>query len=151
MLQSIAMRDSNKMLHTGNARSKNQTEVMNQIITDGVCPFCREHFETYHPHPIILETEHWFVTQNAWPYEHTKHHFLLVCKPHVEVPEDIPTDAWANLQSVIAKIKSDYDLQSASFMMRSGEPKFTGATVTHLHAHLIVAESSKTPVLARVG
>ena len=70
------MTKNNSHINVENSTREEQLLVMKQIQKDGVCPFCREHFETYHTKPILFETNHWVVTENAWPYPDTKHHFL---------------------------------------------------------------------------
>lgn len=124
---------------------------MEQIEKDGVCPFCREHFETYHSKAIIFETPHWIVTENAWPYENTQNHFLIVSKKHVAFPTDLSHEGWLDLQECILKLKNKNHLERGTFLMRFGDSQTTGATVDHLHAQIVVSTSPETPIVTRIG
>lgn len=140
-----------KNINIGNARNAEQKEIMKQIKKDGVCPFCREHFETYHTKPILFETEDWVITENAWPYENAKKHFLLVAKKHVTHPSQLELSAWKNLHECISRLESEYHMAQGTMLMRFGDSRYTGATVDHLHVQLVIAESNDTPIMTRVG
>jgi len=136
------------------ARQDHQRAVMEQIVKDDKCPFCRENFETYHTEEIVLETDHWILTWNFSPYEGTAQHFLLVAKQHCMLPEELSVEAWADLQRVLAFVRKEYDIPGSTFLMRSGNTDYTGATVTHLHGQLIVGgEKTKDsePILTLIG
>lgn len=114
---------------------------LDAIIAEGFCPFCEKHFFKHHRKPIIFSNKQWFVTENSWPYEGVTHHFLFVTRSHVEKAENLSPAAWTDLQKLHKKIVQRYTLKGATFMMRSGDTKFTGATVNHLHAHLVVGKA----------
>jgi diadenosine tetraphosphate (Ap4A) HIT family hydrolase len=129
-------------------------KVIEEIIAGGFCPFCEEHIFTHHRQPILQKTEHWLVTENAWPYKGTRHHFLIIARGHVEKTEDLSAAAWIDFHEVYQWLIKSYGLAGATLMIRSGETMVTGASVNHLHAHLIVgnprAKDSK-PIKALVG
>lgn len=141
---------SNK-INIHNARVEEQRMVMEQIQKDGVCPFCREHFETYHSKPILFETSHWLVTENAWPYENTQKHFLFVSQKHVTTPTALEKDAWEDLNKCVEQLEKEHEVTHGTLLMRFGGSETTGATVDHLHAQLVVAQSPDIPVITRVG
>lgn len=115
---------------------------MAKIESDGVCPFCAEHFTKYHPKPIIKETDFWFVTENMSPYEGTKHHFLFVYKPsHISKPEEMSAAALEDLYALLAFVTTTYKIIGGSFFMRFGDTHYTGGSVEHLHAQLITGKS----------
>ncbi len=129
------------------------TKVLEEIVAQGFCPFCEEHLLKHHRKPILFRTESWLVTENSWPYEGTRHHFLCIALAHVEKIEDSPS-LLADLQQAYAKIITNYCLDGATLMIRSGNTHVTGASVTHLHAHIIVGgeRTEKTePLRAVVG
>lgn len=133
-----------------NAREQEQRDVMKRIQHDGVCPFCWKYMPSYHKNPILRKTDHWLYTRNAWPYPHTKHHFILVPKSHISTPTEMNTEQWAGLQEMIDFISKEHEIVDATCLMRFGEMKETGATVRHLHAHIIVGDGLE-PVTTRVG
>jgi len=141
----------NDKIHIGNSRTEEQRLVMEKIQADGVCPFCRKHFETYHSKSILFETEHWIVTENAWPYENTKEHFLLVAKQHVTLPSDLSQEAWLDLQRCIKTLRHEKGLERGTLLMRFGDSESTGSTVNHLHAQIVVSASPDVPIVTRIG
>jgi ATP adenylyltransferase len=127
--------------------------VINQIQKDGVCPFCPEQLLKYHKNPILKENEAWLVTENMYPYKGAKHHFLFIHKAHVSHMKELSPEALVELHELTNWIFNEYDVKGGTFMMRFGDSAYTGATVTHLHAHIIIADPipGREPVLARVG
>ncbi len=134
------MSDS-KLLDISNARTQEQRILMEQIQKDGVCPFCAEYFSKYHPKPIIKETDYWFFSENMSPYEGTKYHFIFVYKPsHIEGPGELSTEASSDLFSLLSWATKTYNIPGGSFFMRFGKSKYTGSSVAHLHAHLLMGD-----------
>ncbi len=61
---------------------------------------------------------------------------------------------WVDLQKLYRKLIRKNKITGATLMIRSGETQITGASVNHLHAHLIVGSfrTKKTkPIKALVG
>ena len=142
-------------LNHDNARTDDQKELMRRIEEDGICPFCAEHFTRYHPKPILHETPWWFVTENMSPYKGTKHHFIFVYKPeHVVRPEESSPEGLADLFRCITWATNTYSIPGGSFFMRFGDTKYTGSSVSHLHAHLIMGDCDDPdhePVRVKLG
>lgn len=139
------MQKSNAGLNHTEARTEEQKHLMAQIEADGVCPFCAEHFRTYHPKPILMETEYWFVTENMSPYEGTSHHFIFVYKPaHTSSPKDISPLGAQDLFALISSLTDTYHIDGGSFFMRFGDMAWNGSSVEHLHAQLIVGKKKDT-------
>ncbi|MFH1178216.1 MAG: HIT domain-containing protein [bacterium] len=146
-----------KQVDTGNAKvvpRGDYTQTLEEIAAGGFCPFCEEHFFKHHRKPLLHRSTHWFVTENSWPYEGTRFHFLLITREHVEGIEKMSVAILLDLQNVYRQLVDEFSLHGATLMIRSGDTKITGASVNHLHAHLIVGaprtEHSK-PIKALVG
>ncbi len=82
-----------QFLNLENARESEQILVMQKIQEEGYCPFCPGNLKKNHHEETLRETDHWIVTKNQWPYEHTKLHLMLVLKYHAEKLTDISKDA----------------------------------------------------------
>jgi len=147
--------DNPSGLNLENARTPEQQALMERIVADGVCPFCAEHFRTYHPKPILKETDYWFFTENMSPYAGTKHHFIFVYKPsHVSVPSELPPEALADLFALMAEAVQEYQIPGGSFVMRFGDHRYTGGSVEHLHTHLLQGDADAPghePVRVKLG
>jgi ATP adenylyltransferase len=131
----------------------NYGQIINKIVEDGVCPFCPEYLAVYHPNPVIKEGQYWLYTKNAYPYKGTVHHFLIIHKAHIEDFKDITPAAWLELQELINAMAHDHGIKGGALVCRFGETKYTGASVAHLHAQIIVGpgKNEAEPVLMRVG
>lgn len=129
-------------------------KVIEGIQADRVCPFCAEHLLKYHKLPILKETDRWIITTNMYPYKNAKLCFLLIHREHINDTKDMPPESFLELQEHIKWLVDEYKCPGGTLVMRCGDTSLTGATVTHLHAHLIVADyenPDREPVLARVG
>lgn len=142
-------------LNMQNARTPEQVALMQKIIDDGVCPFCAEHFKKYHPKPIIRETDYWFFSENMSPYKGTKHHFIFVYKPaHVTRSNEILPEALSDLFVLVNWAIDEYKIPGGSFFMRFGDTRYTGSSVEHLHAHLLMGDNDAPdhePVRVKLG
>lgn len=114
------------------------TQTLEEIIAGGFCPFCEEHLFKHHQRPLLFKSRHWLVTENSWPYKGSRHHILFIVRKHIERTEDLSPAVWSDLQKVYRSLVTQYRLKGATLMMRSGNTRFTGASVSHLHAHLVV-------------
>jgi diadenosine tetraphosphate (Ap4A) HIT family hydrolase len=139
-----------------NARPGVYTDVIKKIEHDKICPFCPEHLHSIHPNPIE-EKEYWIVTDNAYPYKPKKEHVLLIHKTHMSNISELSTEAWNELGTIINDEQKKRNISGGTLIMRFGETKYTGASVTHLHAHLFQSdpdnkEYDKTKgILTRIG
>ncbi len=136
------------------AKRAGYTEILKKIQREGLCPFCEENVIKYHPNPILFKNSHWIVTTNAWPYEGSKHHFLLISRKHIESAAEATPESWKSLGTAFKKICRDQKLTGESLFMRSGDSRMTGASVSHLHAQIVagsVRNKNSAPILALMG
>jgi ATP adenylyltransferase len=145
---------SDKYVDLRNARVDEQRAVMNKIVQDGVCPFCMEHLAKYHSKPALREGAHWILTENQWPYEHTKRHFLAITKVHLEHIKDLPAGAMEELGEHFSWAAKEFGIEGGGVVMRFGNSDLAGSTVAHLHAQLIepdIHSPGYEPVRAKIG
>ncbi|MBI4118078.1 MAG: HIT domain-containing protein [Parcubacteria group bacterium] len=118
-------------------------KVLRRILKDGVCPFCEEHFK-YHDEAILHRVGDWVITRNQYSYKNAKLALLILNpKRHLERYEELsPADHLAISELVSWAIR-EFRIEGGGVALRFGEPKHTGASVRHLHAHLIVPEIGK--------
>ncbi|MDO8510166.1 MAG: HIT domain-containing protein [bacterium] len=126
-------------VNIGEARLPEQKSVMEQIIKDGVCPFCPENLRRYHKEPTLREGKYWLLSKNQWPYEHTNAHFIAIHKEHIEHIKDLAPEAGAELVVLFAWAAREYNIPGGAVAIRFGESEHGnyGSSVLHLHAHLI--------------
>jgi len=149
-------KNNKKFVDLNNARSGIYQKVIEDIQKSAICPFCPEHIENIHKNPI-KETGAWLVTDNMYPYKQTKRHLLLIHKEHIEHIKDLSDAAWGDLLKIVKEESKKLNIEGGTFMMRFGDSRYTGSSVTHLHCHLIQSnpddpeyEKSKG-LLTRIG
>ncbi len=111
--------------------------VIRKIAGEGHCPFCPENFK-YHKHPILRRAGGWFITHSSWPYKNTRFHFLIWGTAHKEKFSELSLGDWRNITALTAWAIKKFKIRGGGLALRFGETAYTGATVCHLHAHLIV-------------
>lgn len=124
------------------ARGAEQQAQYQAILESGVCPFCPEHYGTF---PLqtapVAESDHWFVIDNMRPYEFTELHRVVIARRHITLPEELSDEEWVDLlRSHLQRERIERNLGYGAVGMRFGDPQKTGASVNHLHAHLIVPD-----------
>jgi ATP adenylyltransferase len=128
---------TNKKLNLENARFPEQLNQMEDLAKKGICPFCRKDFEIHHKEPVLREGKNWLVTKNDYPYEGSKLHLLLVYKKHVDSIEKISEKGITELFNHIKWIRKEFKIPGGAFVMRFGDIHYNGASIYHLHAHVI--------------
>lgn len=139
---------------TNSGARKDYRKTLEKIAAGGYCPFCEKYFKLNHPKPIIEANAHWIASPSNWPYKGAKRHFLLITRKHIERADDLSPKQWAALHDLFSTLIKRYKLPGASVVIRSGNTAYTGASVNHLHAHLISGKKRKDPkdeILAPIG
>lgn len=132
-----------KIVDPHHAKSDGYRRVLKQIVEEGKCPFCPDNFR-YHLNPILKKIGSWFVTENSWPYQNTKHHLLLIGEQHKEKFEQLQARDWTDITKLVGWSVKKYKIKGAGVALRFGATEYTGATVCHLHFHLIVPKDPET-------
>jgi ATP adenylyltransferase len=145
---------STQFVDLDNARLEEQKKVMEKIIAEGHCPFCRENLMQYHKAPILKEGKYWMVTPNQWPYENIKYQFLLIYTKHAEKLSDLDPAAGSELLEFFAWLEKEYQVPGGGVCMRFGDSNYSAGTVLHIHAQFIVPDINKEgyePVRFKIG
>lgn len=132
-----------KVVDPTNARDEEYKEVITKIMAEGKCPFCPENFK-YHKEPILREMGDWFLTKASWPYENAEHHFLIIGKKHKENLDALFSFDMYVVLALAKHAVQDFKLEGGALTLRFGDTEYTGATVCHLHFHLIIPQKGKT-------
>ncbi len=107
-----------------------------EIINSGVCPFCPDHF-LWHPWPILHRVGSWFITRIGWSYKNAEHHFLIIGDRHIIDDTQMTIRDEICIRQLTKWAVQTFDLKGRGRISRSGDTNHTGATVQHLHFHLI--------------
>jgi ATP adenylyltransferase len=126
--------------HMGNTRVEDQRRKMELAAEKGHCTFCLEHLGTYHDAPIEREGEFWVVSKNDYPYSHARVHMLIIHKRHIEHDDELTDEEWTELRAMKRWISSEYKIPGGALFMRFGDENYSGGTLPHLHAHIVVPD-----------
>lgn len=131
-----------KYVNIKNARQGEYKKVIETIATTGKCPFCKENFK-YHKKPIYKKKNGWFLTNNSWPYENAKNHLMVLSGVHKEnfselTKQDLETVAFLANWAI-----KKWKIKGGAIAMRFGNTNYTGASVSHLHLHIISPKIDK--------
>lgn len=121
-----------------NSRTAEQLSQMQALADAGVCLFCPD--QGGRDLPVVQRLPLWTVITNRFPYRGTKLHLLLVPDEHVADLVDLSAPAQAAFWTALAWARSEYGLTFYSLAVRNGDPRFTGATIRHLHVHLLTGD-----------
>ena len=131
------MPEDNKYVDSRYAKGGKYSQVIQDIQSQGVCPFCPDTFK-WHTNPILKIDGGWLITRSFNPYAGTQEHFLIISQEHKEqLVELTPKDLYAILK-LAQWATIEFKLQGGLLALRFGDSEHTGATVKHLHAHLVV-------------
>lgn len=119
-------------------------DVIKTIEKEGKCPFCPDNFKYHKKHPILKRYGNWFVTKNNWPYKNVEFHFVIIGKKHKENILELSNDDMKDILFLTQWTAKKYKIKGGAIAVRFGETDYTGATVCHLHAHLIVPKRGRT-------
>lgn len=115
--------------------------VLKKIEATGVCPFCPQ--GSIQQQKILFKFGSWFITKNLYSYQGAKDRFIIVSDKHMESFSELSVRDFYEVQKNVNWAIEKYHIRGAALCLRFGDTKYTGATVCHLHFHLISAKLSK--------
>ena len=128
-------------VNTRHAKSGEYKEVLEKIEKSGKCPFCPENRDF--KNPVLKKSGSWIVKKNDWPYKNTLHHLVFIPDKHIENFSELTLNDFKALSELVTWAIEEFKIPGGGFAMRFGDTDYTGASVRHLHAHLIVPEVDK--------
>ncbi len=124
------------------ARDEKQRAHMQDLEARRVCVFCPEHIHNENGDTVIDETTNWIVKHNSYPYKSSKLHILLIPKRHIFELTELNQKEHSEYFGLLAMCKRKFKLDSYAIAIRSGDMRRNGGSIEHLHAHLIVGDTS---------
>lgn len=143
------VKKNKKVVDSRYAKSEEYKRIIKEIENEGKCPFCPENFK-YHKHPVLKERGGWMLTKSSWPYKDTKQHLLIIGKDHKEHISEMSSADWESVNYLSNYAVNKFSLKGGVLALRFGDTVYTGATVCHLHFHLIAPQARRT-VLFPIG
>ncbi|MBI4385360.1 dihydrofolate reductase [Candidatus Parcubacteria bacterium] len=131
-------------MYLPHARHADQRAVMEELARKDLCNFCPQNRSEGEIRGPIWRGRHWVLVPNRWPYRFTTLHLLAIPERHVVFPNEFTSEEWGELRELLDWAIREHKLEAGSLGMRFGTMHLTGATVEHLHVHLIVADPDAT-------
>jgi diadenosine tetraphosphate (Ap4A) HIT family hydrolase len=131
-----------KVVNRNNARQGEYRKVIEKIDNIGKCPFCPDNF-IYHKKPVLKRKGGWFLTENSWPYKGTSHHLIIIGKKHKEEIKQLTNKDLQDVLSLAKWAVQQFKIQGGALTMRFGNTNLTGASVAHIHFHIISPRQNK--------
>jgi ATP adenylyltransferase len=141
-----------QLYNLSNFRSEEQREKMSRLVNEGRCNFCPDYEGEAKLQDPVLVSDHCRATHNMAPAENATFHFLIVFNRCVEKRSELTSEEWLDLNKMCSRLEEMFEMPGSSLLLRSGDWAYTTASVSHLHAHLIMGSGNpdkKTKV--RVG
>lgn len=125
-----------KVVNPKFAQTEKYRKILSAIESENKCPFCPSNFK-WHKKPILKRLGGWFITENNWSYKEAQYRFLLICEKHKEKLSELNAKDLETVLKLANWAVKKYGISGGALAMRFGDTRFTGATVCHLHFHLI--------------
>jgi len=125
-----------------NARTGEYRKVIEEITKTGKCPFCKENFK-YHKKPIFKKRGNWFLTDDSWSYKNAALHLLIIGEKHKEKFSELTKKDLEAVSFLTKWAIKKWEIKGGGLAMRFGDTNFTGASVSHMHFHIISPEINK--------
>lgn len=128
------------LYHFDNSRHPEQRAVMERLAAAGDCLFCDPARHGIDSPIVVAAFGPWVVVHNRYPYARSSLHLLLIPRQHVTDLADLDAPTAAALPYALRESRRIYRLTSYSIGVRCGDMAATGATIAHLHLHLVVGD-----------
>lgn len=141
-----------KYIYPPNARDQEQLDIMLEMEAAGKDPLALENVDQ-DAQKILFTTEYWHVSENRYPRAGSEISFLVMAMGPVYEIEDISPEMWLDLQKIWQRLVKEYKIAGGGICMRFGDPAKSGASLTRLHAHIIMpqdGEKVRFPIGGRV-
>lgn len=129
-------------IYPPNARHQEQLDIMLDMEAAHKDPMALENIDQA-AQKIIFQTDYWHVSENRYPYENAEKQFLIVAMKPVYEITDISPEMWLDLQQVWQRLVKEYQVDGGAICMRFGDPAKSGASLTRLHAHIIMPKDGE--------
>jgi len=133
---------TSKFVNVNNARKGEYKKVIEEISKTKKCPFCKENFK-YHKKPIYKKMGGWFLTNNSWPYKNSKNHLIILGNKHKEDFNELTSKDFKDISFLTNWAIENFKIKGGGLAVRFGDTNFTGASVSHLHFHIISPKIDK--------
>jgi diadenosine tetraphosphate (Ap4A) HIT family hydrolase len=132
-----------KLNHT-NVRTDEQKERMSLAEEKKICPFCPNGLDIIHQKEILFKNDSWYFTESAFPYEGTKHHYLINTIKHITDTNELNSKEWSDFGEIFNFALASKKIDGGAIFLRFGDMSKNGSSVEHIHFQLISGEMNES-------
>lgn len=127
-------------LDLDNARHQDQKDKMKQYLEAGTSPFFADKIVEDGYQTIVKQGKYWYITQNRWPYEHTKYHYLIIANQYWTTLDEVTPAASAEVIPLTNWLAHHLNVAGGAICLRFGDSNYSGGTIDHLHWQFIIPD-----------
>src|SRR5680860_423734 len=113
-----------KVVDITHAKSNDYRKTLEAIEETAKCPFCRDNFK-YHKKKILKKEKKWFITENSWPYENSKFHFLIISERPKEALGDLCVSDLEAVSHLAKWAIKKFKIKGGALTLRFGDTAYT--------------------------
>ncbi len=106
---------------------------------DHVCPLCPNGLKRVN-NQVLKSQGGWKVLLNHFAYEHTKVHVLILPDEHKTSFAQLTAEDWDHVRLLAEWTIEHFHIKGGALTVRFGEFASSGASVRHIHFHIIEPE-----------
>lgn len=118
-------------------------ELLQKELAAHICPLCPDGLKMG-KNDIIRSQDGWNLILNEFAYEHTRIHLLIIPEAHVTTLDQLSVLDWKAVQQLTAWAIEHFQIKGGALTIRFGDAHYSGASVHHLHFHLISPEHDES-------
>lgn len=118
-------------------------ELLQKELAAHICPLCPDGLKMG-CNDIIRSQDGWNLILNEFAYEHTRVHALIIPKVHITALNELSAQDWEAMQQLASWAIEHFQIKGGALTIRFGDAHYSGASVHHLHFHLISPEHDES-------
>ncbi len=105
-------------------------------LKDHICPLCPEGLKRT-DNNFFKKKAGWTVLANAFPYDHTRVHVLIIPQKHKVDLNELTAKDMQTVGELAQWCQKKFKIKGGALAVRFGDHHYSGASVHHLHFHMI--------------
>lgn len=130
-----------------NSDRKEYSNVLKYDLAHHICPLCPNGL---HDSRRLKSLRGWNLVFNEFPYAHTRVHLLIIPEAHKLNFIDLTADDMNAVRELTDWAIEKFQIVGGGLALRFGKLEYSGASVHHLHFHVIAPEVDEKNDLSRV-
>lgn len=118
-------------------------ELLQQELAAHICPLCPDGLKMG-SNEIVRSVAGWNLILNEFAYEHTRVHALIIPEAHQTTLAELSAEDMETVRQLADWAIHHFQIKGGALTVRFGDAHYSGASVHHLHFHLISPEHDES-------